>query len=150
MHSKILHSKKIPIALTVLIATAGIWIFNPRPLFADEVITITRTGGFATDEIVVTLYSNRLVVISQASKLFISKSRLTKAVYAELLSKISSFSHDGHLESAYEALKMSGCDFYVFSLRFDGKTYYSSSGHGDEDLENIIILITENVKSFPY
>lgn len=126
------------IALIVLIVLAGIWISNLPPLFAHEVIAITVEGGFVYERAVDTLYSNRVVVRKGSKKLFISKWKLKKDAYAEILGQISLFPHDGHLTSFGEAL--SGFDGYAWSLRIDEKTYYTSLSGSDESLDNLILL----------
>ena len=134
--------KILLIIITVLIVSIGIWSFNFLPLFSDEIITITETGGFANSErIVITLYSNRIVVEKDVKKLFASRMRLTKDAYAEIFNLVSTFPHDGHLTSPNTYKALSGFDGYTWSLRVDGKTYYTAFSQGDESLDNIIRLV---------
>ena len=88
--------------------------------------------------------SNRLVIKKDTGKIFVSKLRLAKKAYAEILSQVNSFPYEGHLTSSNEA--SSGCDWYVCSLKIDGKTYYTSLDDKDESIYNIIVVLSKYIE----
>ena len=151
------------IALTVALTlvAVGVWICMLTPLFAIEVFTITYSGGFTYRSKVATLYSNRLVVVSNgkmitsrnivASGLFRSRKKLKRDIYAEVINLVYDFSSSENNTSYDDALQ--SIDGYVYSLRIDGKTYYTpfiidTKEGGDTDIDRIILFLKRNVESF--
>ena len=133
--------RNILITLASLVVLVIILSISFLPLFSDEIISITVTGGFFTEKSVVTIYSNRVVVIKSSKRLFASILKLTKDDYEKFLNQVNSFSHDGHLTSSQNSLNR--FDGYTYSLRIDGQTYYTSFTHGDESLDNLILLVDQ-------
>ena len=132
-------SRKIVLtSLAVLTISTAVLALNYLPLLAREIVTVTGMEWLDSEASVTTVYSNRLLVHKESGMRRASRMRLSNGAYAEIIRQVRSLPHEGNTKTLAELKESYG---YIFSLRIDGRTYYTSLEEGDEPLDSLVKMV---------